>query len=210
MNFEASIVKTKNWRRSPYGVISLILFVISVIVLFVLSSKEIFGTDYLAEWFEPGKKPFLILTLLFNLNAVVLIFLDIHFGYKVIGNVLMTGEKIIIKQPSESLVYNTQEIAAIRLYYFGYKSYWKSWGRGNQNFITVVDKQDNESAFEFFLSSHADKKSMIDQLLSFQKQGVKIRLDYLNPPNASYPYDTDFVELKIQEKYPNKQVPEMP
>lgn len=205
MNFEASIVKTKNWRRTPYGVISLILFALSAIVLFILSPKEMFGTDYLAEWFGEGKKPFLILNALFNLNGAVLIFLDNRFGYRMIGNVLMTDEKITINQPSESIVYNTQEIAAIRLYYFGYKSYWKSWGRGSQNFITVVDKQDKESVFEFFLSSHANKKSMIDQLLSFQKQGIKIRLDYLNPPDASYPYDTDFVELKMLDRYQNQQ-----
>jgi|SRR5665647_31396 len=210
MNFEAQIVKTKNWRRSPYGVISLILFALSAIVLFVLSPKEIFGRDYLTEWFGPGKKPFLILNLLFNLNGVVLVLLDNRFGYKRIGNVIMTDEKITINQLSESIVYNLKDIGAIRLYYYGYKSYWKSWGKGNQNFITVVDKQDKECVFEFFLSSHDHKKNMIDQLLSFQKQGIKIRLDYLNPPNASYPYDTDFVELKLQDRYQNKQVLQTP
>ena len=210
MNFEAPIVKTKNWRRTPYGVISMILFAISVLVLFVLSPKEMFGKDYLTEWFGPGKKPFLILTLLFNLNGAFLMFLDNRFGYKMIGKILMTDEKITINQRSESIVYNIQEIAAIRLYYFGYKSYWKSWGRGSQNFITVVDKLDNECVVEFFLSSHENKKSMIDHLLSFQKQGIKIRLDYLNPPDAPYPYDTDFVELKMLDRYQNKQVLQTP
>jgi len=190
-------------------VISLILFALSAIVLFILSSKEIFGTDYLAEWLEPGKKPFLIIVLLFNLNGVVLVLLDNRFGYKMIGNVIMTDEKITINQLSDSIVYNIQEIAAIRLYYFGYKSYWKSWGKGNQNFITVVDKLDNECVFEFFLSSSDHKRKMIDQLLSFQKQGIKIRLDYLNPPDA-YPNDIDFTELKVLDRNQNKQVLQTP
>lgn len=210
MNFEASIVKTKNWRRTPYGVISMILYAIASIVVFILAPNDILERDYLTEWFGQHHKLFLWLNLLFILNGALVLILQNSFSFKTIGGVKMTDERITINQLSESIVYNLQEIAAIRLYYFGYKSYWKSWGRGNQNFITVVDKQDKESVFEFFLSSHENKKSMIDQLLSYQKQGIKIRLDYLNPPNGSYPYDTDFVELKMLDKYPNKQVPEMP
>ena len=131
--------------------------------------------------------------------------LENRFNYKKIGSVIMTDEKITINQLSESIVYNIQEIAAIRLYYYGYKSYWKSWGKGNQNFVTIVDQQNNECVFEFFLSSYAHKKNMIDQLLSFQKQGIKIKLDFLNPPDA-YPNDVDFTELKVLDRYQNKQV----
>jgi hypothetical protein len=122
----------------------------------------------------------------------------------------MNDEQITINQLSESIVYNIQEIAAIRLYYYGYKSYWKSWGKGNQNFITIVDQQNNECVFEFFLSSHVHKKYMIHQLLNFQKLGIKIGLDFLNPPNAYYPNDTDFVELKLLNRYQNKQLLQTP
>jgi len=34
MNFEAKTIKTINWLKTPYGVISLILFVISIVVIF--------------------------------------------------------------------------------------------------------------------------------------------------------------------------------
>jgi len=204
MNFEAKTIKTRKWRRTPLGVISLILYVISGIVIFILAPKGMFEKDYLTMWFGQDRKLFIWICLLFNLNGIVLIILENHFNFKTIGNVIMTDEKIAINQLSESIVYNIQEITAIRLYYYGYKSYWKSWGKGNQNFITVVDNQDKECVFEFFLSSYDHKKNMIDQLLSFQKQGIKIRLDYLNPPNASYPYDTDFIELKLQERWHKK------
>jgi len=111
----------------------------------------------------------------------------------------MTDEQITINQLSESIVCNIQEITAIRLYYYGYKSYWESWGKRNQNFITVVDQQNEEYVFEFLLRSHEHKMNMIDQLSSFQKQGIKIKLDYLNPSGA-YPNDVDFTELKLQGK----------
>lgn len=206
MNFEAQIVKTINWRRKPYGVISMILYAIASIVVFILAPKDILERDYLTEWFGQYHKPFLWLNLLFILNGALVMILQNSFSFKTIGGVKMTDEKVTINQLSESIVYNIQEIVAIRLYYYGYKSYWKSWGKGTQNFITVVDKQDKECVFEFFLSSYAHKKNMIDQLLSFQNRGIKIKLDYLNPPNASYPFDTDFVELKMQDRYQNKQV----
>jgi len=199
MNFGTKIIKTKNWRRTPYGVISMILFSISAIVLFVLGPKDMFENDYLTEWFGQSKRPFLILNLLFNLNGAVLFYLENHFNYKTIGNVVMTDDKITIDQLSDSTEYSIPQMAAIRLYYYGYKSRWKSWGKGNQNFITIVDQQDKECVFEFLLSSHEHKKNMIDQLLSFQKQGIKIRLDYLNPPNT-YPNDIDFLELKLQDR----------
>ena len=204
MNFEAKIIITKKWRRSLYGVISLTLFMISLIVLYILAPKEISARDYLSEWFGEHRRKFVILNLLFNLNGIVFLVLENRFNFKTIGEVKMTDEKITINQFYDSIVYNIKEIAAIRLYYNGYKSYWKSWGKGNQNFITVVDNQDKECVFEFFLSSYDHKKNMIDQLLSFQKQGIKIRLDYLNPPNAYYPNDVDFVELKLQDRLNNK------
>jgi len=122
-----------------------------------------------------------------------------RFNFKVIGKVKMTDEQITINQLSESIVCNIQEITAIRLYYYGYKSYWESWGKRNQNFITVVDQQNEEYVFEFLLRSHEHKMNMIDQLSSFQKQGIKIKLDYLNPSGA-YPNDVDFTELKLQGK----------
>ena len=204
MNFEAKIIITKKWRTSLYGVISLTLFGISLIVIYILAPKDILARDYLSEWFGQHRRQFVILNLLFNLNGIVLMVLEYRFNFKTIGEVKMTDEKITINQLSNSIVYNIKEIAAIRLYYYGYKSYWKSWGKGNQNFITVVDNQDKECVFEFFLSSYDHKKNMIDQLLSFQKQGIKIRLDYLNPPNAYYPNDVDFVELKLQDRLNNK------
>ena len=203
MEFQAKTIKTRKWRRTPFGVISLILYVISGFVIFVLAPKDMFEKDYLTEWFGQNRKPFLWLCLIFNLSGIILMILENHFNYKTIGSIIMTDEKITINQLSDSIVYNIKEIAAIRLYYYGYKSYWKSWGKGNQNFITVVDNQDKECVFEFFLSSHDHKKNMIDHLLSFQKQGIKIRLDYLNPPNA-YPNDIDFTELKLQERWRNK------
>ena len=209
MNFEAKTIKTTKWRRTIYGVISLTLFAISIVVIYILAPKDILERDYLSEWFGQHRKSFLILNLLFNLNGIVLMILENRFNYKTIGNVIMTDEKIIINQLSDSIVYNIKEIAAIRLYYYGYKSYWKSWGKGNQNFITVVDNQDKECVFEFFLSSYDHKKNMVDQLLNFQKLGVKIKLDFLNPPDA-YPYDVDFTELKVLDRYQNKQVLQTP
>ena len=209
MNFEAPIVKTKNWRRSPYGVISMILFAISAIVIFILSPKEIAERDYLTEWFGQYRRPFLWLNLIFYLNGNFIILFQNRFNLKTIGEVKMTDERITINQLSESIVYNIQEIAAIRLYYYGYKSFWKSWGKGNQNFITIVDQQNNECVFEFFLSSYEHKKNLINQLLNFQKQGIKIILDYLNPQDA-YPNDVDFTELKVLDRYQNKQVQQTP
>ena len=141
--------------------------------------------------------------------AILLYFSRIDFNLKTIGEVKMTDERITINQLSESIVYNIQEIAAIRLYYYGYKSFWKSWGKGNQNFITIVDQQNNECVFEFFLSSYEHKKNLINQLLNFQKQGIKIILDYLNPQDA-YPNDIDFTELKVLDRYQNKQVQQTP
>lgn len=202
MNFEAKIIITKKWRTSLYGVISLTLFGISLIVIYILAPKDILARDYLSEWFGQHRKQFVILTLLFNLNGIVLMVLENHFNYKTIGNVQMNEEGIKITESSDLRTFNINEIAAIRLYYYGYKSYWKSWGKGNQNFITIVDKHDKECVFEFLLNSHAHKKNMIEQLLSYQKQDVKIRLDYLNPPNA-YPNDIDFTELKLQERWHN-------
>jgi len=199
MNFEAKIIITKKWRRSLYGVISLTLFAISLIVLYILAPKEISARDYLSEWFGQHRRQFVILNLLFNLNGIVFLVIENRFNFKTIGEVKMTDEKITINQFSDSIVFNINEIAAIRLYYYGYKSYWKSWGKGNQNFITIVDKHDKESVFEFLLSSQAYKMNMIDQLLNFQKQGIKIKLDYLNPSEA-YPNDIDFAELKLQEQ----------
>lgn len=64
MNFETQLIKTKNWRRTWYGVISLIFFVISAIVLFILSPKDVLAKDYLTEWFGSHKRPFLILSAL--------------------------------------------------------------------------------------------------------------------------------------------------
>lgn len=203
MIFQAETIKTTKWRRTIYGVISLSLFAISIVVIYILAPKDILERDYLSEWFGQHRKQFLILNLLFNLNGIVLMILENRFNYKTIGNVIMTDEKITINQRSESIVYNIQEIAAIRLYYYGYKSFWKSWGKGNQNFITIVDQQNNECVFEFFLRSYEHKKNLIDQLLSFQKQGIKIILDYLNPQDA-YPNDVDFTELKVLERWHNK------
>ena len=200
MDFEAKIIKTRNWRRTPYGVISLILFVISIVVIFILAPKSIFERDYLSEWFGQNRRPFLWLNLFFYLNGNFIMILQNRFNFKTVGNIIMTDDKISINQFSDSSVFNIKEMAAIRLYYYGYKSYWKSWGKGNQNFITIVDQQNEECVFEFFLSSHEHKKSMIEQLLIFQKQGVKIKLDYLNPPNA-YPNDIDFLELKLQDRW---------
>ena len=202
MNFEAKIIITKNWRTSLYGVISLTLFVISLIVIYILAPKDISARDYLSEWFGQHRRQFVILNLLFNLNGIVFLVLENRLNIKTIGEVKMTDEKITINQLSDSIIFNINEIAAIRLYYYGYKSYWKSWGKGNKNFITIVDKHDKECVFEFLLSSHAHKKNMIEQLLSYQKQDVKIRLDYLNPPNA-YSNDIDFTELKLQERWHN-------
>jgi len=79
MNFEAPIVKTKNWRRSPYGVISMILFAISAIVIFILSPKEIAERDYLTEWFGQYRRPFLWLNLIFYLNGNFIILFQNRF-----------------------------------------------------------------------------------------------------------------------------------
>jgi len=199
MNFQTKTIKTRKWRRTPLGVISLILYVISGIVIFILAPKGMFEKDYLTMWFGQDRNLFLLLCLLFNLNGIVLIILENHFNFKTIGNIIMTDEKITINQLPDSIVYNIQEIAAIRLYYNGYKTLWKVGATGNQNFITVMDKQNKECVFEFLLSSHDHKMNMIDQLLSFQKHGIKIKLDYLNPSGA-YPNDIDFTELKLQEQ----------
>jgi len=204
MVFEAKIVKTKNWRKTPYGVISMILLPISIIVIFILSPKIISERDYLSEWFGQNRRPFLWLNILFYINGNFVMLLQHRFNFETIGKVQMNNGGIKIIESSDSSFFNIPEIAEIRLYYYGYKSVWKSWGRGNQNFMTVVDQQGKECVFEFFLNSYEHKKNLIDQLLSFQKQGVKIRLDYLNPPNAYYPNDIDFLELKLQERWPNK------
>ena len=203
MNFEAQIIVTKKWRRTLYGVISLTLFAISIIVIYILAPKDILERDYLSEWFGQHRKPFLILNLLFNLNGIVLMVLDNQFNYKTLGNLQINDGGIKITESSDLSTFNIKEIAAIRLYYYGYKAYWKSWGKGNQNFITVVDQQNKECIFEFLLSSLEHKKNMIDQLLSFQKQGVKIKLDYVNPSGA-YPNDIDFPEIKLQERCHHK------
>ncbi|HZK96447.1 MAG TPA: hypothetical protein VFC67_19760 [Prolixibacteraceae bacterium] len=210
MNFEAKIIKTKNWRKTPYGYISLILYAIASVVVFIIAPKHILERDYLTEWFGPYQKPFLWLNLILLLNGALVLILELRFSFKTIGNISMTDKCITINQISDSSVHNVSEIAAIRLYYYGYKSFWKSWGKGSQNFITIVDKQDIECVFEFFLCSHDHKKNLVDQLLSFQKQGIKIKLDYLNPSNAYYPNDTDFVELKLLDRYQNKQVLQTP
>lgn len=169
MNFEAKIIITKKWRRSLYGVISLTLFVISLIVIYILAPKDILARDYLSEWFGQHRKQFVILNLLFNLNGIVLMVLENHFNYKTIGNVQMNEEGIQINESSDLSTFNIKEIEAIRLYYNGYKTLWKIGGRGNQNFITVVDQQNEEFVFEFLLRSHEHKMNMIDQLLSFQR-----------------------------------------
>lgn len=202
MNFETQLIKTKNWRRTWYGVISLLLFAIALIVFFVFGPKEgMLDKDYLLEWFGPYKKPILWLNVLFYLNGAVLLFLGNRLNYKTIGKVLMTDEVINITESAETKVFPVSEIDTIRLKYFGYKSFWRKGGagnmKGNMNYITIIDPRNKEYAFEFFLSSYADKKNLIGQLVSFRKQGVKIKLDYLY--HEVYPNDIDFSELKFQD-----------
>jgi hypothetical protein len=202
MNFETQLIKTKNWRRTWYGVISLILFAIALIVVFVFGPQEgLLDKDYLLEWFGPFKKPILWLNVLFYINGVVFMFLEYRRNYKTIGKVLMTDESINITESTETKVFPVSGIDAIRLKYYGYKSFWRKGGagnmKGNMNYITIIDPQNREYAFEFFLSSYADKRNLIGQLLSFRKQGIKIKLDYLY--HEVYPNDIDFSELKFQE-----------
>jgi len=203
MNFETQLIKTKNWRRTWYGVISLIFFVISAIVLFILSPKDVLAKDYLTEWFGSHKRPFLILNALFFLNAAVFMFLEYRRNYKTIGKVLMTDESINITESDETKVFPVSEIDTIRLKYYGYKSFWRKGGagnmKGNMNYITIIDPRNKEYAFEFFLSSYADKRNLIAKLLDFQKLGIKIKLDYLY--YEVYPNDIDFSELKFQDQW---------
>jgi hypothetical protein len=201
MNFETQLIKTKNWRRTWYGVISLVLLAIAGIVLFILGPKDVLAMDYLTEWFGPYKKPILWLNVLFYLNGTVLMILDNRLNYKTIGDVLMTDVVIKITESSETKVFPISEIDTIRLKYYGYKSFWRKGGagnmKGNMNYITVIDSQNREYAFEFFLRSYADKRNLIGQLLSFRKHEVKIKLDYLY--HEVYPNDIDFSELKFQD-----------
>ena len=176
-------------------------FVISAIVLFILSPKDVLAKDYLTEWFGSHKRPFLILNALLNLNGAVFMFLEYRRNYKTIGKVLLMDESINITESTETKVFPVSEIDTIRLKYYGYKSFWRKGGagnmKGNMNYITIIDPQNREYAFEFFLSSYADKRNLIGQLLSFRKQGIKIKLDYLY--HEVYPNDIDFSELKFQE-----------
>ena len=203
MNFETQLIKTKNWRRTWYGAISLILFVISAIVLFILSPKDVLAKDYLTEWFGPYKKPIFWPNFLFYINGVVFMFLEYRHNYKTIGKVLITDEAINITESTETKVFPVSEIDTIRLKYFGYKSFWRKGGagnmKGNMNYITIIDPQNKEYAFEFFLSSYADKKNLIAKLLDFQKLGIKINPDYLYP--EIYPNDIDFSGLKFHNHW---------
>lgn len=207
MNFETKTIKTKNWRRTWYGVISMILFAIASIVVFVLGPKEgMLDKDYLTEWFGTYKKPFLWLNLLFYTNGIVFMFVEKRRNYLTIGKVQMTDEAIEITEPTETIAFPVSDIDTIRLKYNGYKSrtFWRKEGSGstlgNLNYMTLIDSQNKEYTFEFFLGSYADKKHMIAQLLSFRKQGIKIKLDYLYHYEI-YPNDIDFSELKLQDQW---------
>ena len=205
MNFETKTIKTKNWRRTWYGVISIILFAIAGIVVFVLGPKEgMLDKDYLTEWFGTYKKPFLWLNLLFYANGVVFMFVEKRRNYTTIGNVRMTDEAIEINESTKTIAFPVSDIDTIRLKYNGYKIFWRKDGagnmRGNMNYITIADTQKKEFGFEFFLGSYADKKNMIAQLLDYQKQGIKIKLDYLYHFEV-YPNDIDFSELKLEDQW---------
>ena len=208
MNFETKTIETRNWRRTWYGVISIILFAIANIVIFVLGPKEgMLDKDYLTEWFGTYKKPFLWLNLLLYANGVVFMFIEKRRSYKTIGNVRMTDEAIEITEPNATIAFPTSDIDTIRLKYNGYKTFWRKEGagnrRGNMNYITIADSEKKEYGFEFYLSSYLDKKNMVAQLLSFQKKGIKIKLDYLYHFEV-YPNDIDFLELKLQERWLRK------
>ena len=207
MIFETKTLKTKNRRKTTYGIISLIFFAISSIVVFVLGPKEgMLDKDYLALWFGTYKKAFLLLNLVFYINGVVLMALANRRNYKAVGKVRMTDEAIEITEPTETIVFPVAEIETIQFKYYGYKSnsFWIKEGsgnaKGNTNYLTLTNLQKTEYTFEFFLGSYADKKSIITQLESYQEKGVKIKVEYLYP-YRNYPNDIDFVKLKILDRW---------
>ena len=192
MKFKAKLIRTKDFYKTAYGKISIVLFLVSSIVLFLLPT-ELFDRNYINEWFGEYSKPFLILNYIFYINGLFV--LISRMRYQTIGNLTISDKGIQIIEFSEEMILNIPDIDTIILKYYGHKKKWNAWLPGEINCIEVYDKQNGNYAFKFMLNSQLHKLDLIDSLLGLHDQGVQIKIDYKRNL-GSYYSDKDFKELR--------------
>jgi hypothetical protein len=192
MKFETKIIKTKDWMKTLYGKVSLILFVISFIVIYFLR-PGIFNRDYIYEWFGQFTKPFIGLNFIFNINGFIVLFSQ-FFKYKTIGGLEINDNAIKVMESLDSMVFDVTKISSVRLKYNGFKKRWNSYELGNLNYLEIVDKNNIMHLYEFLIITYKHKLNLIDCLINLKNKGVLIKVDYVLA-NSSLLGDKDFIEL---------------
>lgn len=97
MPFETKIIRTRDYRRTPYGIASMLLFLVATIVAFIIPG--FLGKDYLNEWVGDYAKPILLINGLLYLNGATLMF--ISMTSKILGFIKISDKKIEVHDLTE-------------------------------------------------------------------------------------------------------------
>lgn len=196
MPFETKIIRTRDYRRTPYGIASMLLFFVATIVLFFIK-PEVLGKDYLNEWFGEFAKPILWINMLFYINGVVLMFRSLTS--KILGFIKISDNKIEVHDLTENSLTCIDQIDAIHLIFKGYAKGWKLFSNGKQNFIHITDKQKQLYQYEFIVNTKQDKLDLIESLQTLKDAGVFVNVGFNPEP---FYEDNDFRELqKVTNNY---------
>ena len=190
MPFETKIIRTRDYRRTPYGIASMLLFLVATIVLFFMK-PEVVGKDYLNEWFGVYAKPIFWINMLFYLNGVTLMFRSMTS--KILGFIKISDNKIEVHDLTENSLTTIDKIDTIHLIFKGYAKGWKLVSNGKQNFIHITDKQKQIYQYEFIVNTKQDKLDLIESLQTLKEAGVFVKVDF--NPEPLYD-DNDFRELR--------------
>lgn len=190
MPFETKIIRTRDYRRTPYGIASMLLFLVATIVIFFIK-PEVVGKDYLNEWFGDYAKPILLINFLFYLNGVTLMFRSMTS--KILGFIKISDNKIEVHDLTENSLTSIDQIDTIHLIFKGYAKGWKLVSNGKQNFIHITDKQKQIYQYEFIVNTKQDKLDLIESLQTLKEAGVFVKVDFNPEP---FYEDNDFRELR--------------
>lgn len=195
MKFESKTIRTRDYRKTIYGKISIVLFILSSIVIFI-NSSGFFEKDLLVNYLGPYHKSIALMSLLIYLNGFFVL-LSNSF-YRSFGRLSIDESEIIASNHNEEIRLDITNIESIEIEYLGHKKNWNAWFPGKINTLEIRDKQANTYSYHFILNSNDHKLRMIDNLLKAHEQGINIKIDY-KVDYGSYVGDKDFKAIRLMK-----------